>query len=100
MPNFVTTEIHSKAVEEVFIKKKLPLAKDVQLETFYEGKAVQMLHLGSYATEPITLKKMDEFIQEKEFTKTGKHHEIYLSNPNKTKSDKLQTILRQPVKCK
>lgn len=28
---------------------------------------------------------------------TGKHHEIYLSDPRRTAPEKLQTILRQPV---
>ena len=28
---------------------------------------------------------------------TGKHHEIYLSDPRKTAPEKLRTILRQPV---
>ena len=30
----------------------------------------------------------------------GPHHEIYLSDPRKTESAKLKTILRQPVKFK
>jgi hypothetical protein len=100
VPDFVTTEMHAKVVEEVFTKKKLLLAKNVLLENFTEGKSIQMLHIGSYATESITLKRMDDFVQENGLTKTGKHHEIYLSDPNKTKSDKLQTILRQPVKLR
>ncbi len=29
---------------------------------------------------------------------TGKHHEIYLSDPRKTAPEKLKTILRQPAK--
>jgi len=26
-----------------------------------------------------------------------KHHEIYLSNPNKTKPEKMKTVIRLPV---
>ena len=28
----------------------------------------------------------------------GKHHEIYLKDPNRTAPEKLRTILRQPVR--
>ena len=28
---------------------------------------------------------------------TGRHHEIYLSDPRRVKPEKLRTILRQPV---
>ena len=39
-----------------------------------------------------------EFIPEHGLAMTGKHHEIYLSDPRKTAPEKLRTILRQPVR--
>jgi hypothetical protein len=38
------------------------------------------------------------FAQEQKLRFTGKHHEIYLSDPRRTKPEKLKTILRHPVK--
>jgi len=28
----------------------------------------------------------------------GKHHEIYLSDPNRTAPERLKTVIRQPIK--
>jgi hypothetical protein len=29
---------------------------------------------------------------------TGKHHEIYLGDPNKAAPEKLKTVIRQPIR--
>ena len=63
-----------------------------------EGKVVQILHVGPFSTEPESLQKMAEVMQAKAFLKNGLHHEIYLSDFNKTEPSKLRTILREPVK--
>jgi hypothetical protein len=39
----------------------------------------------------------DEFIPSHNLAMTGKHHEIYLSDPRRVAADRLRTILRQPV---
>lgn len=100
MPKFVTAVMLEKAVNEVVIKKKIILANQVKLEIFNEGNLVNILHNGSYKTEPESIKQMDEFITKNNLAKNGYHHEIYLSDPNKTEPEKLKTILRQPVKSK
>jgi hypothetical protein len=41
---------------------------------------------------------MHTFIEEKGYQPNGKHHEICLSDPRKVASEKLKTILRQPIK--
>ena len=38
-------------------------------------------------------------IKENGYKLSGKHNEIYLSDPRKTEPSKLKTIIRQPV-CK
>jgi hypothetical protein len=63
-----------------------------------EGKSIQMMHAGPFDTEPETLKQMDELMQENKLVKNGHHHEIYLSDFNKTPPHELRTILREPVK--
>ncbi|MHB1688458.1 MAG: GyrI-like domain-containing protein [Ignavibacteriaceae bacterium] len=98
MPNFVDKEILEQAIKEVTEKKKLAIANEVKFETINEGDLVSVLHIGSYATEPESIAQMEKFIAENKLSKNGLHHEIYLSDPNKTEPDKLKTILRQPVK--
>jgi hypothetical protein len=55
------------------------------------------LHIGPYSTEPETINQMKEFITQNSMVENGLHHEIYLSDPRKTKPKKMKTILRQPI---
>jgi len=63
-----------------------------------EGKCVQVFHIGPYSTEPESLAKMKELMEEKNFIENGIHHEIYLSDPRRVPEEKMKTMLRQPVK--
>ncbi len=98
-PDWITDEIFAEAVA-VVRKAKNPAALDkVRLERYHEGLSVQIMHVGSYDDEaPVLAKLHNEFIPENEYTMTGKHHEIYLSDPRRVAPEKLKTVLRQPVK--
>lgn len=96
MPDFVSKQMVDNAKQEV-IKKKTKIAEQVNFEILDEGEVVSVLHIGSYKTEPESINKIDDFIKSHKLTKNGLHHEIYLSDPNKTEPEKLKTILRQPV---
>lgn len=98
LPDFVTQPDVAAAAAIVLQKKGLPLAKEITLYEMAEGKAVQMLHTGPFATEPETLQQIMLFIQEHQLQRNGLHHEIYLSDFRKQSPDKLKTILREPVK--
>ena len=63
-----------------------------------EGRAAQILHVGSYADEAPTIEKLHAFIGETGLIPHGKHHEIYLSDPNRTPAERLRTVIRQPVR--
>ncbi|TXJ04580.1 MAG: hypothetical protein E6Q27_07730 [Aeromicrobium sp.] len=80
-------------------KKQRPSALDkVRFETLDEGLCVQTLHIGSYEDEGPVLQRMhNDVMTTEELTMTGKHHEIYLSDPRRVAPEKLRTILRQPV---
>ena len=41
--------------------------------------------------------KVHDFVKEKGYELKGKHHEIYLGDPNRTKPERLKTIIRQPI---
>ncbi len=70
----------------------------LRLESWREGQAVQMMHLGPYSEEPATIARMVQFAAENGYRIVGKHHEIYLSDPRRTKPEKLKTLLRYQVK--
>ena len=100
LSDFVTSEIVERARLEVMKKKDIALLKDIKFEKMTEGKCIQVLHIGPYATESETITKMRKMMKENKLTENGFHHEIYLSDPRKTPPQKMKTILRQPVKNK
>jgi hypothetical protein len=70
----------------------------VRLGSLSEGRCVQTLHVGSFDDEAEVLARMhDEFIPANGLRMTGRHHEIYLSDPRRTAPERRRTILRQPV---
>jgi hypothetical protein len=95
-PEYVTHERFEEAKKQVVKKKDLPALQHLRLESFCEGQSAQILYIGSYADEGSTIKAIHHFIENQGYKLNGKHHEIYISDPNKTAPDKLKTIIRQP----
>ena len=56
----------------------------ITFECFQEGKAAQILYVGPYSEEGSTIEKIHAFIKDSGYMLSGKHHEIYLNNPNTT----------------
>ena len=98
LPEFVHEEMLETAREKTFNKKQNERIKEIRFKEIEEGKCVQILHIGPFATEPVSLKLMDNFMRSHQLSQNGKHHEIYLSDFRKTASEKLRTILREPVR--
>ncbi|MSP12376.1 MAG: hypothetical protein EXR62_05395 [Chloroflexi bacterium] len=96
-PEFVTPELVSQALVEAQAKKKLAALEQVRLENFHEGLAAQVLHIGPYAAEAPTIARLHAFIEEHGYAPRGRHHEIYVGDPQKAAPEKLKTIVRQPV---
>jgi len=85
------------AKQAVIAKRGDHEVSKVVLEKFAEGRAVQLLHIGPYATEPASVARMRAMMDASKLVPRGYHHEIYLGDPRRTKPDRLKTILRQPV---
>ncbi|MBI4805847.1 MAG: GyrI-like domain-containing protein [Desulfovibrio sp.] len=96
-PDFIGENDLDRVQAELLAKGKSQLVKRVGVMGFEEGQCVQMLHVGPYDKEDSTLEIMHAFIEKKQLTVVGRHHEIYLSDPSRTASDKLRTIIRLPV---
>ena len=96
-PEWVTPALFARAREEVEKKKAPPALDKLRLETYHEGRAVQIMHVGSYDAEAPTIARMHAFITAQGYRPAGKHHEIYLSDPRRVAPEKLKTVLRQPV---
>jgi hypothetical protein len=99
-PDFINDEDLRQAVAVLLKRGKGEDVKRVRLETLAEGPCVQMLHVGPYEKEHETIAVMRAFAEKQQVQFSGKHHEIYLSDPRRVPSERLKTILRQPVrKC-
>ena len=97
-PEFVTNEFADQIIDITKKKKPHKLLEEVKYETIEEGKCVQMLHVGSYDSEPASFAKMEEFCEENELERfSKKHREIYLSDARKVVAEKLKTVLRYKV---
>lgn len=101
LPDFVTEEDFKWAVEEASRKKKLDCSA-AEFFTVEEGLCVQIMHIGAYDDELRSVAFMDDFIKENgyvnDLTEARLHHEIYISDPNKTVPEKRKTVIRHPIK--
>jgi hypothetical protein len=95
-PSHITAEIVEEAREIVYRKKNPPLLDYIRFELYHEGEAVQTMYLGPYADEGPTIKRLHHFIEENGWYLAKRHHEIYLSNPDRVAPERLKTIIRQP----
>jgi hypothetical protein len=96
-PEFVTVEQFEEAKGQVEKKKgSLTALAGIRFEAFREGRAAQILHVGPFADEGPNIEKIHRFIEELGHERTGKHHEIYLSDPRRTAPERLKTVIRQP----
>ena len=89
------------AVEAVVAKKGLDCSH-VKLVEIEEGLCVQCMHVGPYDDEPATVSLMHGFAESQgyvlDFSNARRHHELYLSDPNKVAPVKMKTVIRHPVK--
>jgi len=99
VPGFVTAADVAKARDQAAKRENAsPALGLVSRRIFKEGLCAQILHRGPYAAEKPTIEKLHAFIREQGLRFGGSHHEIYVSDPNRTAPDKLKTIIRQPVR--
>jgi len=97
-PEHVNNELIAKTRQELVRKKKVvPGIDKVRLVEFEEGLSAEIMHIGPYNGERPTIEKVHKFIRDSGHRLRGKHHEIYLSDPRRSKPEKLKTVVRQPM---
>jgi len=97
-PDFLTTDLFNRFISETKKKKPNIYLDKIKYEEISEGLCCQMLHLGSYATEPASFQMMEKFCKDNKYKRMShKHREIYLSDPRKTEPQKLKTVLRYKI---
>ena len=96
-PQFITPELVQDAIAEARKKNPLAALSGLRFESFTEGKAAQLLHVGPFSEEGPKIQRLHEFIA-LHGQLSGKHHEIYLSDITRAAPEKWKTIIRQPMK--
>lgn len=96
-PDHITDIMYRDALTQLRKKKPNPALDKLRFESFHEGLCMQIMHVGPYAEEPVTLVRMQTFAEQNGYALRGKHHEIYLGDPRRADPQKLKTILRHPV---
>lgn len=94
-PDQVTPQLYEETRAQI-TRKRLPALSRLRYETLHEGRAAQILHIGSWDEEAGSVEKLRRFIEDRGGRPRGRHHEIYLSDPRRTSPEKLRTIIRQP----
>lgn len=73
--------------------------ESLRLERYHEGLSVQIMHIGPPSEEAGTIGRLHrEFLPAHHLVPNGHHHEVYLTDPNRTAPEKMRTVLRQPVR--
>ncbi len=95
-PEWISDSHYQEQLGLVKVKKNLPDSVKVRFDVFKEGKVAQIMHIGPFSEEGPAIKKVHEFIKETGGKPSDLHHEIYLSDIRKGKSENWKTIIRQP----
>ncbi|HEX4018955.1 MAG TPA: GyrI-like domain-containing protein [Frankiaceae bacterium] len=96
-PEFVTAELLADVRECAALKSSPEVVAAVRFGTLCEGPCAQVMHIGPYEDEASVVARLRDFIACNGRAPVGRHHEIYLSDPNRTAPQRLKTVIRQPI---
>ena len=101
LPDFITEKDFAWAVQTATEKKKIDCSL-AEFLTIDEGLCVQIMHQGSFDSEPATVALMEAFLKEQgyenDINEQRLHHEIYMSDARKVAPEKWKTVIRHPIK--
>ncbi len=96
-PEHIKKEHFLAARDELKAKKNPQGLEKARFERWEEGRSVQILYVGPYADEMPVIERMHKYAADRGHKLRGKHHEIYMGDPRRTKPEKLRTVLRHPL---
>ncbi|BDD12184.1 hypothetical protein FUAX_46160 (plasmid) [Fulvitalea axinellae] len=94
MPDFASEDLIQQAVSELSDEKGWENLCLLKTETRDGGKCLQVMHIGPYEEESVSIKKIVDYAEQSGLTIKPPHHEIYVSDPRKTPEARLKTIIR------
>lgn len=101
LPDFITEKDFAQAVQTATRKKKIDCSP-AEFLTIDEGLCVQIMHQGSFDSEPATVALLEDYLKEQGYenniNEQRLHHEIYMSDARKVAPEKWKTVIRHPIK--
>ena len=101
LPDFITEKDFAWAVQTATKKKKIDCSP-AEFLTIDEGLCVQIMHQGSFDSEPATIALLEDYLKEQGYenniNEQRLHHEIYMSDARKVAPEKWKTVIRHPIK--
>ena len=101
LPDFITEKDFAWAVQTATKKKKIDCSP-AEFLTIDEGLCVQIMHQGSFDSEPATVALLEDYLKEQGYenniNEQRLHHEIYMSDARKVATEKWKTVIRHPIK--
>ena len=101
LPDFITEKDFAWAVQTATRKKKIDCSP-AEFLTIDEGLCVQIMHQGSFDSEPATVALLEDYLKEQGYenniNEQRLHHEIYISDARKVAPEKWKTVIRHPIK--
>jgi len=94
--DWLKEEMFEQAVAKAS-KKLGEVPAGLRLESYAEGKSLQIMHVGPPSSIAATMVRMHQFLPAHNLIPNGYHHEIYLNDPRRVPPKSLRTVLRQPV---
>jgi hypothetical protein len=91
------TSAHLREARKALKERKGTDVTGVRRREWTEGRAVQALHVGPYATLRKTYRALWEYARAHGLRCKGPGHEVYLSDPRRVPPERLKTIVRMPV---
>ncbi|SFC68782.1 GyrI-like domain-containing protein [Pseudoalteromonas denitrificans] len=96
-PSHVEMTDLKQAAKALFEKGKTPSVNKVMMIEHEFGPCIQMLHIGAYEDEYLSIKQMSAFAVENNLSALGEHCEIHISDPRRIPPERLKTILRMTI---
>ena len=101
LPDFITEKDFAWAVQTATKKKRIDCSP-AEFLTIDEGLCVQIMHQGSFDSEPATVALLEDYLKERGYenniNEQRLHHEIYMSDARKVAPEKWKTVIRHPIK--
>ena len=101
LPDFITEKDFAWAVQTATKKKKIDCSP-AEFLTIDEGLCVQIMHQGSFDSEPATVALLEDYLKEQGYenniNEQRLHHEIYMSDARKVAPEKWKTVIRHTIK--